>query len=178
MATQFDNHIAGERVAPSAGKRFTSINPTTGKVWGEFAESSREDVDRAVKAAAAAFQGPWGKLSATRRGRLLMAWGDRIADNAEAIASIETQQNGKLIAEMRAQAKVVKDFLYYFGGLAGQDRGARDPAGSHQRPQLHAARAAGRDRRDRPWNSPTFLTMMSVCPALAAATRSCSSPRR
>src|SRR5690349_12192956 len=107
MAMQFDNHIAGERVAAAAGKRFTSINPTTGKVWGEFAESGAGDVDRAVKAAQAALDGPWGKLSPTRRGRLMMAWGDRIADNAEKIASIETQQNGKLIAEMRAQAKVV-----------------------------------------------------------------------
>src|SRR3954467_12849476 len=114
----FDNYIAGERVAPAEGQRFTSIDPTTGKPWGEFAESTREDVDRAVRAAQAAFTGPWGKLSPTRRGRLLMAWGDRIAENAEAIAAMETQQNGKLIAEMRAQARVVKDFLYYFGGLA------------------------------------------------------------
>ena len=42
----FDNYIAGERVAPVDGKRFASVNPTTGKVWGEFAESSRADVDR------------------------------------------------------------------------------------------------------------------------------------
>src|SRR6476619_7567319 len=104
----FDNYIAGERVAPAEGKRFASVNPTTGKVWGEFAESTREDVDRAVRAAQAAFEGPWSKLSPTRRGRLMMAGGERIAENAEAIAAMETQQNGKLIAEMRAQARVVK----------------------------------------------------------------------
>src|SRR5262245_50093174 len=119
----FDNHIAGKCVPPADGKRFTSINPTTGKVWGEFAESTREDVDRAVRAAQAAFTGPWSKLSPTRRGRLIMAWGDRIAERAEAIAAMETQQNGKLIAEMRAQARVVKDFLYYFGGLADKVEG-------------------------------------------------------
>src|SRR6185312_11669904 len=95
----FDNYIAGERVAPAGGERFASVNPTTGKVWGEFAESGRADVDRAVRAAQAAFQGPWPKLSPTRRGRLLMAWGDRIAEHAESIAAMETQQNGKLIAE-------------------------------------------------------------------------------
>ena len=43
----FDNHIAGERVPPADGKRFTSINPTTGKAFAEFAESGRADVDRA-----------------------------------------------------------------------------------------------------------------------------------
>ena len=84
---QYDNHIGGQRVAPASGRRFESINPTTGGVWGRFADSSREDVDRAVKAAVAAFEGPWSKLSPTRRGRLLMAWGDRIAEHAEAIAT-------------------------------------------------------------------------------------------
>src|SRR5437868_4278429 len=120
---RFDNHIAGERIAPAEGRRFESINPTTGRVWGQFADSGRADIERAVKAARAAFDGPWAKLSPTRRGRLMMAWGDRIAENAEAIASLETQQNGKLIAEMRAQARVVKDFLYYFGGLADKVEG-------------------------------------------------------
>jgi acyl-CoA reductase-like NAD-dependent aldehyde dehydrogenase len=168
MATQFDNHIGGARVAPSAGKRFTSINPTTGQVWGEFAESSREDVDRAVRAAAAALEGPWGKLSATRRGRLMMAWGDRIAENAERIASIETQQNGKLIAEMRAQAKVVKDFLYYFGGLADKIEGRVIPLDRVSVLNYTLREPLGVIGVIVPWNSPTFLTMMSVCPALAA----------
>ncbi|HET7728683.1 MAG TPA: aldehyde dehydrogenase family protein, partial [Usitatibacter sp.] len=80
---QYDNHIGGERVPPADGRRFESINPTTGEVWGRFAESGRADVDRAVRAARAAFDGPWGKLSPTRKGRLMMAWGDRIAENAE-----------------------------------------------------------------------------------------------
>src|SRR4051812_30369873 len=101
---EYDNHIGGRSVPPAGGRRFASTNPTTGKVWGHFAESDRADVDRAVRAAAEAFEGPWGKLSPTRKGRLMMAWGDRIADNAETIATLETQQNGKLIAEMRAQA--------------------------------------------------------------------------
>ena len=165
---RFDNHIAGERVASAEGRRFTSINPTTGAAWAEFAESSRADVDRAVRAAAAAFEGPWGKLSPTRRGRLLMAWGDRIAEEAEAIATLETQQNGKLLAEMRTQARAVKDWLYYFGGLADKIEGRVIP--------LERASVLNYTLREPlgvigvivPWNSPTFLTIMSVSPALAA----------
>src|SRR3954469_258730 len=164
----FDNYIAGEHVTPAEGKRFASINPTTGKVWGEFAESSRADVDRAVRAAQAAFMGPWSKLSPTRRGRLMMAWGDRIAENAEAIAAMETQQNGKLIAEMRAQARVVKDFLYYFGGLADKVEGRVIPLERQSVLNYTLREPLGVIAVIVPWNSPTFLTIMSVSPALAA----------
>lgn len=164
----FDNHIAGERVAPVEGKRFASINPTTGKVWGEFAESTREDVDRAVRAAQAAFAGPWSKLSPTRRGRLMMAWGDLIAGSAEAIAAMETQQNGKLVAEMRAQARVVKDFLYYFGGLADKVEGRVIPLDRQSVLNYTLREPLGVVGVIVPWNSPTFLTIMSVAPALAA----------
>ncbi|HET9580395.1 MAG TPA: aldehyde dehydrogenase [Usitatibacter sp.] len=164
----FDNHIAGERVPPADGRRFASINPTTGKVWGEFAESNRDDVDGAVRAAQAAFTGPWSKLSPTRRGRLMMAWGDRIADNAEAIAAMESQQNGKLIAEMRAQARVVKDFLYYFGGLADKIEGRVIPLDRQSVLNYTLREPLGVVGVIVPWNSPTFLTIMSVSPALAA----------
>ena len=165
---QFDNHIGGTRIAPAAGRRFESINPTTGRVWGRFADSSREDVDRAVKAAAGAFEGPWSKLSPTRRGRLLMAWGDRIAENAEAIALLETEQNGKLIAEMRAQAKAVKDFLYYFGGLADKIEGRVIPLDRTSVLNYTVREPLGVVGVIVPWNSPTFLTIMAVAPALTA----------
>ena len=69
----YDNHIDGHDVAAADGKTFTAFNPTTGDVWGTFALAGPDDVDRAVSAASRAFRdGPWGKLSPTRRGRLLM----------------------------------------------------------------------------------------------------------
>jgi acyl-CoA reductase-like NAD-dependent aldehyde dehydrogenase len=165
---EYANHIAGKSVPASDGRTFESTNPTTGKVWGRFAESSRADVDSAVRAAAEAFEGPWGKLSPTRRGRLMMAWGDRIADNAETIACLETQQNGKLIAEMRAQAKVVKDWLYYYGGLADKIEGRVIPIERASVLNYTLREPLGVIGVIVPWNSPTFLTIMSVAPALAA----------
>ena len=165
---RYDNHIAGQAAAPAEGRRFSSINPTTGEAWGEFADSTAPDVDRAVRAAAAAFEGPWSKLSPTRRGRLLMGWGDRLADNAERIAVMETEQNGKLVAEMRAQAKVVKDFLYYFGGLADKVEGRVIPLDRTSVLNYTLREPLGVIGVIVPWNSPTFLTIMSVAPALAA----------
>jgi acyl-CoA reductase-like NAD-dependent aldehyde dehydrogenase len=165
---RYDNHIGGERVPAAAGRRFISTNPTTGKPWGEFAESGRADIDRAVRAAQAAFGGSWGRLSPTRRGRLMMAWGERIAEHAEDIAAMETQQNGKLVAEMRAQAKAVKDFLYYFGGLADKIEGRVIPLERASVLNYTLREALGVVGVIVPWNSPTFLTIMSVAPALAA----------
>ena len=167
-ARRYQNHIGGQSVAPAEGRTFTSTNPTTGAVWGSFAESSRGDVDRAVRAATDAFEGPWGRLSPTRRGRLLMAWGDRLADNAETIATIETEQNGKLIAEMRAQAKLVKDFLYYYGGLCDKIEGRVIPIERSSVLNYTLREALGVVGVIVPWNSPTMLTIMSVAPALAA----------
>jgi aldehyde dehydrogenase (NAD+) len=110
----YQNYIGGHDVAAADGRTFTGFNPTTGGVWGTFALAGPGEVDRAVQAASDAFRsGPWGKLSPTRRGRLLMKWGDMIAEHADAIATIETGQNGKLFAEMRAQARIAQDWLYY-----------------------------------------------------------------
>ncbi|CAM4104600.1 aldehyde dehydrogenase [Bordetella tumulicola] len=164
----FTNFIAGQQIPSQSGRTFTSINPANGQEWGTFAESGSEDVNAAVQAAREALEGPWGKLSATRRGRLLMAWGDKIAGQADAIARMESAQNGKLLAEMKAQATVVKEWLYYFGGLADKIEGRVIP--------LERASVLNYTLREPlgvvgvivPWNSPTFLTIMSCAPALAA----------
>jgi acyl-CoA reductase-like NAD-dependent aldehyde dehydrogenase len=63
---QYQNYINGRDVAAADGKTFTAVNPTTGGPWGTFAVAGAVDVDRAVRAASAAFrEGPWG---ARRRG--------------------------------------------------------------------------------------------------------------
>jgi aldehyde dehydrogenase (NAD+) len=165
---RFVNHVNGQDQDGRQGETFESTNPTTGAAFGSFVESSAADVDAAVKAAHAAFEGPWRKLSPTRRGRLLMRWGDLIADNAEKIATIETEQNGKLIAEMRIQARVVQDWLYYFGGLADKIEGRVIPLDRTSVLNYTVSEPLGVVAAIVPWNSPTFLTIMTVAPALAA----------
>jgi len=164
----FHNHIGGKALDTCSGKTFTAQNPTSGLDWGVFPESDAGDVDRAVRAAAAALDGPWGKLSNTRRGRLLMAWGDRIAEHADAIGRMETAQNGKLLAEMKAQATVVKDWLYYYGGLADKIEGRVIPVERQSILNYTLRERLGVVGVIVPWNSPTFLTIMSCAPALAA----------
>jgi acyl-CoA reductase-like NAD-dependent aldehyde dehydrogenase len=166
---EYLNYVAGKDVAAADGRTFTAFNPTTGGAWGTFALAGPEDVDRAVKAANAAFrEGAWATLSPTRRGRLLMQWGETIAANAERIATIETEQNGKLVAEMRAQARTVRDWLYYFGGLADKIEGSVIPLDRRTILNYTLREPLGVVGVITPWNSPTFIAVMSLAPALAA----------
>jgi acyl-CoA reductase-like NAD-dependent aldehyde dehydrogenase len=164
----YQNYIAGADVAAADDRTFTAFNPTTGGVWGTFALAGPGEVDRAVQAAAAAFRGPWGTLSPTRRGRLLMKWGEKIAANADRIAAIETGQNGKLFAEMRAQARIAEDWLYYFGGLADKIEGTVIPLDRQSIFNYTLREPLGVVAVITPWNSPTFIAVMSLAPALAA----------
>src|SRR5512132_952273 len=165
----YQNYITGADVPAADGRTFTSFNPTTGGVWGTFALAGPADVDRAVRAASAAFRtGPWGKLSPTRRGRLLMKWGYASAEHADTIATIETGQNGKLFAEMRAQARIAQDWLYYFGGLADKIEGTVIPLERQSILNYTLREPLGVVGVITPWNSPTFIAIMSLAPALAA----------
>jgi aldehyde dehydrogenase (NAD+) len=164
----YDNHIEGQPRRGDAGRTFNAVNPTTGRPWGTLGESGPSDVDAAVRAAARALQGAWGALSPTRRGRLMMAWGEKIAGQAEAIARLESTQNGKLLGEMLAQARVVRDWLYYFGGLADKIEGRVIPLERRSVLNYTLREPLGVVAVIVPWNSPTFLTMMSCAPALAA----------
>src|SRR5262245_7906194 len=165
----YQNYIAGRDVAAADGRTFTAFNPTTGDPWGTFALAGAPEVDQAVRAASTAFRdGPWGALSPTRRGRLLMKWGEVIAEHADAIAAIETEQNGKLFAEMRAQARIAQDWLYYFGGLADKIDGTVIPLDRQSIFNYTLREPLGVVGVITPWNSPTFIAIMSLAPALAA----------
>jgi len=165
---RYGNYIGGKELAAASSDTFTSINPTTGQEWGTFAQSKQADIDAAVAAAQSALTGPWGRLSASAKGRLLMAWGEKIAENAPHIAALETQQNGKLLAEMQAQARIVKDWLFYFGGLADKVEGRVIPLERQSVLNYTLREPLGVIGVIVPWNSPTLISIMSMAPALAA----------
>ncbi len=161
--------IDGRESAAASGKTFEATDPTTGKLWGKFAKGGVEDVDRAVRAAQAAFTGSsWRSLTATRRGRLVMKWADLVAANGERLARIETEQNGKLLGEMTAQFRVIPEWMYYYGGLADKIEGAVIPVNVANVLNYTLREPFGVVAVLTPWNSPTFLTMQAAAPALAA----------
>jgi aldehyde dehydrogenase (NAD+) len=162
-------YVGGEHVPASSGGSFASVNPSTGEPWATFAQADAADVARAVDAAAAAFADPsWRDLSPTRRGRLLMRFGDLIGEHADELAALETRQNGKLLREMAGQARMVPEWLYYFGGLADKVEGSVIPLDRQSVLNYTLREPLGVVGVITPWNSPLLLTMMAVAPALAA----------
>ena len=160
--------IDGEWTESASGQYFESFDPFTAKAWTLIPRGNADDVDRAVQAAHRAFtSGAWPKMHASQRGQLLRKLGDLIARDAEALAAIEVQDNGKLISEMAGQLKYTPQWYYYYGGLADKIEGAVIPtdkdAFNYTRHEPLGVCAA-----ITPWNSPILLFGLKVAPALAA----------
>jgi acyl-CoA reductase-like NAD-dependent aldehyde dehydrogenase len=83
----------------SGGKTMDVINPATEEVIATVASGGKDDVDAAVAAARAALSGPWGKISARDRGRLVSKLADKLMEKADEVAKLETLHNGKPIFE-------------------------------------------------------------------------------
>jgi aldehyde dehydrogenase (NAD+) len=161
--------VGGGYTAAEDGDTYASVNPTTGETWAHVARASEHDVDRAVETAQRAFESPgWRDLSPTRRGRLMMRFGELIAENAEHLAEIESRENGKLYREMVAQLRSVPDWFHYFGGLADKVQGEVIPLDRPDTLNYVVHEPLGVVGVITAWNSPVLLSVMAVAPALAA----------
>src|ERR1700739_3579642 len=87
--------INGKWVESASGKTFPTYDPSTGEVLAKGAEGDREDIDRAVKAARAAFDsGPWRRLTSSERGRVIWKLADLMEQHLQEFAELETLDNG------------------------------------------------------------------------------------
>ncbi|HEY3824824.1 MAG TPA: aldehyde dehydrogenase [Bryobacteraceae bacterium] len=160
--------IGGEWVEPQSGEWFESVNPFTASPWALIPRGTAPDVDRAVAAARSAYYGDWRKLNATARGNLLRKLADLIAAEAGRLAEIETTDNGKLIAEMRAQLNYIPNWFHYFGGLADKLEGRVIPIDKPGVFNFTREEPLGVIAAITPWNSPLMLAAWKLAPALAA----------
>lgn len=120
--------IDGKHVDPTDGQWIDTINPFTGEVWARIPRGTAGDAARAVEAASHAMSdGPWGKMTATERGKIMRRIGDLIVQNAGHLAETETRDNGKVLTEMQGQLKTIPEYWYYYGGLADKVEGAVMP---------------------------------------------------
>src|SRR5271157_87859 len=123
--------IDGKLVNSVSGKTFKSINPATEDVITEIALGDTADVDLAVKAARRAFddrRGPWRKMDARDRGKLMYKLADLIEQNIDELAALETLDNGKPIAESRnVDLPLVIDCFRYYAGWADKIQGQTIP---------------------------------------------------
>jgi len=160
--------IGGDWREAQSGKRFASINPATGDTLLEVAEGDLADVDLAVQAARQAFQGPWSKMSASERGRLLWKLGDLILSKVDELAQLETLDTGKAIWESsKIDVPLTADTFYYCAGAATKLEGSTIPVSG---PYLNYTlrEPVGVVGLIVPWNFPLLLAARKVAPALAA----------
>jgi aldehyde dehydrogenase (NAD+) len=151
-------------------KKFDTINPATGDVLTPVVEASGDDVNRAVSAARRAFEergGPWRKMSASERGRLLWRLADLVEKNLEELAELETLDNGKPIFESRyVDMPMVVDVLRYFAGLSTKIHG--ETVNTFESAFTYTLREpVGVVGLIIPWNFPLLLASWKVGPALA-----------
>jgi aldehyde dehydrogenase (NAD+) len=154
-------------VPSESGKTFPTINPSTGEEICQVAEADAADVDKAVIVARAAFEGPWRKLRASERGRLLHRLADLIEKNADELAQLETLDSGKPISVAKAVdvAKTVACYRY-FAGWADKVHGKTIPIdGDFFCYTRHEP--IGVVGQIIPWNYPMLMQSWKLAPALA-----------
>ncbi|WP_323780234.1 aldehyde dehydrogenase [Leisingera sp.] len=163
----FQHYIGG--AFEEAGATFASLDPATGNPWAQMPAASAADVDRAVRAAEAAFfSSEWAGMTATQRGKLLMRLADLVAENAPRLAELETRDTGKIIRETSAQIAYVAEYYRYYAGLADKIEGAHLPIDKPDMEVWLRREPVGVVAAIVPWNSQLFLSAVKIGPALAA----------
>lgn len=164
---RFQYYIDGEFLDGEA--RYPSVDPATGLVWAEMPEARENDVGRAVNAAEKAlYDGPWAKMTATQRGKLLYKLADLVAANAQKLAELETRDTGKIIRETSAQIAYVADYYRYYAGIADKIEGSYLPIDKPDMDVWLRREPIGVVAMVVPWNSQLFLSAVKIGPALAA----------
>ena len=160
--------LINNRWQPAAsGKTMDVINPATEDVIAAVPAADRADVDAAVAAARAALSGPWSKMSARERGRLVNRLSARLMEKADDVARLETLHNGKPISESRnIEIPAAAECFEYYAGWADKVMGETIPVkGNHLTYTLREP--IGVVAAIVPWNFPLLLAAWKVAPALA-----------
>ena len=164
---QYENYIGGQWVAPVKGEYFENISPVDGASFTKIPRSTAEDINNAVDAAwQAATQ--WNKASATDRSNILLKIADRIEANLEALARVETWDNGKAIRETRAaDLPLAVDHFRYFAGVIRAEEGSTSELDANT-VVMNVPEPLGVVGQIIPWNFPILMAAWKLAPALAA----------
>ena len=159
--------IEGESAEPSNGEVRELTEPATGNALAKAAVAGPEDVDRAVAAARAALEGPWGKTPPNERSRLLHALADAIVANRKELAELETRNVGKALLSTKPEVAVAAESFRFMASAVGSIEGSTRPIGGSilaytlKEPVGVCAQVV-------PWNYPIMLAAWKLAPALAA----------
>ena len=164
---KYDNFINGQFVAPVDGQYFDVISPINGKVFTQAARSTAADVERALDAAHAA-KDAWAATSAGARAHILLKIADRIEQNLEKLAYVETVDNGKAIREtLNADIPLAADHFRYFAGCLRAQEGSLSEIDGNTI-AYHFHEPLGVVGQIIPWNFPILMAAWKLAPALGA----------
>jgi aldehyde dehydrogenase (NAD+) len=167
VTTPAANFIANRWQESIAGATLPMIDPSDGEAFAAIARSGPADVDAAVQAARAAFEGPWGALAPADKGRLLGALGRALGEHAEELALIEARDCGKPLKQARADAAACARYFEFYGGAGDKLHGATLPF-PREFTVLTWREPHGVTGHIIPWNYPLQIFGRSVGAALAA----------
>ncbi len=161
--------INGKWVDAASGKTFPTYNPSTGEVLAHVAEGDKEDIDRAVAAARAAFEkGPWRKLAPSERARLMWKLADLLEKRLEEFAQLESLDNGKPVMMARlADIPISVDTLRYYAGWATKVEGSTIPLSMQPGGKFLAytlREPIGVVGQIVPWNFPLVMATLKLGP--------------
>ena len=171
-ATNGSHHFIDNRwVASATGQAIDVIDPSDGKAFARIARGTAADIGAAVAAARRAvgdaLDGPWGRTTATERGRLLMKLAQAVANHHEELARLESRTTGKPLKQGRADATAIARYFEYYAGAADKLHGETIPYQSGLT-VLTIREPHGVTGHIIPWNYPMQIFGRSVGAALAA----------
>jgi phenylacetaldehyde dehydrogenase len=166
--------INNQWVEAVSGKTFPVYNPATGDEIAQVPEGDAKDVDLAVRAARRAFEGgPWRKLTASERGRMIWKLADLIETHAEEFAELESLDNGKPLTVARAaDVPLAVDMFRYMAGWTTKIEGNTIPLSVPYTPGTQYFAYTEREpvgvvAQIIPWNFPLLMAVWKLAPALA-----------
>jgi phenylacetaldehyde dehydrogenase len=166
--------INGEWVDAASGKTFETPNPATGETLARVAEGDAEDINRAVRAARAAFDsGPWSRMTPSERGRIVWRIGDLLLEHVDELAQLESLDNGKpFLVAQAADVPLAADLFHYMAGWATKIEGNTINISVPYMPgaNFHSytlREPIGVVGQIIPWNFPLLMAAWKIGPALA-----------
>jgi len=159
--------INGEFVPATSGKTFATFNPGNGEICGHLAECDEEDIEKAVRAALAAYPA-WRKKTGAARAKALMKLAQLVEAHGPKLAELESINAGKPIRDSKAiDAVTAIDALEYFAGMATKIEGNTVPVpGPYINMTLREP--LGVVGGIIPWNYPLLQAIWKIAPAIAA----------
>jgi betaine-aldehyde dehydrogenase len=162
-------YINGEWIDSISGKTREIVYPCTGEVITKVTEGSADDVKIAVNAARSAFDsGEWPSTPAAERGRLIEKLADKVEENREELARLESLDTGKTVEESRWDMDDIAGIFRYFGQLADKEGGEIINSPNPNTSSLVVREPVGVAAQISPWNYPLLQASWKIAPALAA----------